>query len=54
VLTDKNRVFDVKQTDMCSVITGDTAAKIMAIILKYEDMSSEKYCCRESGRNSKE
>jgi hypothetical protein len=42
VLTNKNRVFDVKQTDMCSVITGETAAKAMAIILKYEDMSSGK------------
>jgi len=42
VLTDKNRVFDVKQTDRCGVITGETAAKTMAIILKYENISSVK------------
>ncbi|RPI36413.1 MAG: C_GCAxxG_C_C family protein [Nitrospiraceae bacterium] len=40
VLTDKDIVFDVRQTDICSVITGETAAKTMTIILKYENMSS--------------
>ncbi|MDH4231763.1 MAG: C-GCAxxG-C-C family protein [Nitrospirota bacterium] len=40
VLTGKERPLDDKEDDLCSVITGETAAKAMGLILKYKNMST--------------
>lgn len=39
VLTKKRRAFGVKEPNRCGVITGETAARTMELILKYEKMS---------------
>jgi len=31
-----------KEPDRCSIMTGETAAKTMELILKYEEMSSPR------------
>jgi len=39
-LTKKRRAFGGKESNRCGVMTGETAAKTMELILKYEKMSS--------------
>ena len=41
-LTKKRRVFGGKETNRCGVMTGETAARTMELILKYEKMSSPR------------
>jgi C_GCAxxG_C_C family probable redox protein len=40
VLTKDRKILSGKKSDPCTVMTGDTAAKAMELILKYERMSS--------------
>lgn len=41
-LTKKKRIFGGKESNMCGIMTGETAAKTMELILKYEKMSSQR------------
>ena len=39
-LTKKRRAFGGKESNRCGVMTGETAARTMELVLKYEKMSS--------------
>jgi len=41
-LRKKRRAFDLKESNRCGVMTGETAARTMELILKYEEMSSPR------------
>ena len=42
VLTKKRGILGGKESDKCSIMTGETAAKTMELILKYEKLSSPR------------
>ena len=46
VLTKDRKILSGKKSDPCTVMTGDTAAKTMELILKYEKMSSSRVLLR--------
>jgi len=39
-LSKNKKIFCVKDSDRCGIMTGETAAKTMELVLKYEKMSS--------------
>lgn len=41
-LTKKKTAFGGKESNMCGVMTGETAAKAMELIFKYEEMSAPR------------
>jgi len=41
-LTNEREAFGVKESDRCGTMTGETAARTMELILKYEKMSSPR------------